>query len=136
MSDDSQMSEREAFEEQLLGFLVAGWTHDDAAHALGVSTKSVQRRVGDRVFAAKLGQRRAVKASALTSRLDSITDRAVDVIVESFESEVPAVRLRAADLALSWSARMRRELDLEARVARLEQVDVPDGGGVGSGVMG
>ncbi len=119
MSDDGA-SRQEALDETLLGFLAAGWSHEQAAAACGISTKTVQRRVRDGAFGSELARRRTLRVDALTARLNSISDRAVDVIVESFDSANPTVRLRAADLALTWAVRTRREVDLEARIARLE----------------
>ena len=125
--DEEVVSKRAALDAVLLDYLAAGWSHEQVAAAASVSSKTVQRRLRDRAFAAELGRRRAARMEALTARLSAITDDAVSVIVASFESKSSAVRLRAADLALTWALRTRRELDLEARIARLEHPEATVG---------
>jgi len=121
MDEVDDGSRRRALDETLIEFLAAGWSYEQAAAAAGCSARTVQRRMKRSAFSAELAQRRALRVERLTARLASITDQAVDVIVESFESESATVRLRAADLALTWALRTRPETDLEARIARLEE---------------
>lgn len=118
MSDG--LSKEEALDEQLLEYLASAWSHELAARACGVSAKTVQRRLRNAEFSRELGRRRALAVEETHARFQLARHRAVDVIVEMFESTNPNVRLRAADLALVWGLRLRRELDLEARIAKLE----------------
>ncbi len=119
MSEEEE-SRRSTDDDMLLELLAAGWTHEEAAASVGVSTKTVQRRLHQASFRLELARRRAQRATELAARLSSATTRAVDVIVAAFDADSDATRLKAADLALTWFARIRRETDLEERVRQLE----------------
>lgn len=123
---------RRPVDDALIEYLAAGRSHEQAAEAAGISVRTVQRRLREVEFKAELALRRAARIEQLTARLCAVTDQAVDVIVAAFEADGGHVRLRAADLALTWAMRGIRELDLEARLARLENSepapnDVEDG---------
>lgn len=120
MSDES-MTADEALDEILIQHLVAMRTHEEAAHAASCSTKTVQRRLADPEFSAELGRRRALHVAALTAKVCIAEDRAVDVVLEVMETGKDEQRLRAAALIHSWSGRLRRETDVDARLTLLEQ---------------
>ncbi len=113
-------SRRAADDEMLLDLLAAGWTHEEAAASVGLSSKTVQRRLQDGDFRLELAHRRARRAAELAARLSSATTRAVDVIIAGFDADSDVTRLKAADMALTWFARIRRDTDLDERMARLE----------------
>lgn len=120
MEEDQPSERRRAMDDTLFEYLAAGWSHEQCAAAVGVSVRTIQRRLRDEEFRRELAVRRTARMEQLTARLCAVTDDAVGVIIAAFESEAGHVRLRAADLALTWALRTRRELDLEARVAQLE----------------
>lgn len=123
MENDGASEGRRAVDDALLEFLASGWSHEQSAAAVGVSVRTVQRRLRDGEFRRELALRRAARVEQLTARLCAVTDDAVSVIIAAFQADSGHVRLRAADLTLTWALRARRELDLEARIARLEDSD-------------
>ena len=120
LMSESLGSRADAVTEVILTALAIGATHAEAAALASVSTKSVQRRLGDPAFAAELARRRAVRLDDVTGRLTGLATTALDVIADLMESGSPVVRLRAAEQALQWLTRMRRQVDVEARLALLE----------------
>ncbi len=133
MDESGAMQGRRAGDDALLELLASGGSHEQCAASAGISVRTIQRRLRDDEFRRELALRRAARVEQLTARLCAVTDDAVSVIIAAFQSESGHVRLRAADLTLTWALRTRRELDLEARIARLEtpgaSVDEGDIGG-------
>jgi hypothetical protein len=109
-------------DELILAGLVAGLTHAEAGALADRSAKSVQRRLGDAAFAAEVTRRRAEQVERVAGRLTALSDRAVAVLGASLTDDRAVSRLRAADLILSWTLRLRRESDLERRLAEIELV--------------
>ena len=108
-------------DEVILSGLSAGMTHGEAAALASVSAKTVQRRLRDEGFADEVARRRSDQVVRLTGRLAALSFRAVDVLDGSINDDSPALRLRAADLTLTWLLRVRREADLERRITEIEQ---------------
>ena len=107
-------------DELLLAGLATGLTHVEVAALAGVSSKTVQRRVRDPRFAAEVRARKAARVERITGRLVELSERAVTVLESGLGDEAAPIRLRAADLVLGWSVRLRRESDLERRIAEIE----------------
>lgn len=107
-------------DEVILVGLAAGMTHAAVAAVAGVSTKTVQRRVGDEAFAAEVSRRRGEQVERVTGRLTELSVRAVDALDVALDDESPTIRIRAADMTLNWLVRLRREADLERRIAEIE----------------
>ena len=107
-------------DELLLTGLATGLTHVEAAALAGLSSKTVQRRVRDPRFAAEVRARKAARVERITGRLVELSERAVTVLESGLGDEAAPIRLRAADLVLGWSVRLRRESDLERRIAEIE----------------
>lgn len=107
-------------DEVILVGLAAGMTHAAVAAVAGVSTKTVQRRVGDEAFAAEVSRRRGEQVERVTGRLTELSVRAVDTLDVALDDESPTIRIRAADMTLNWLVRLRREADLERRIAEIE----------------
>ena len=111
-----------ASDELILSGLAAGMTHEDAAAFASVSTKTVQRRLADADFAAEVVRRRTEHVERMTGRLTTLSGRAVDTIEAALDDDLAPIRLRAADLTLTWMVRLRRGGDLERSIAEIERV--------------
>lgn len=123
----SNVDRARAASEVILNALGAGLTHTEAAALAGLTPKSVQRRLADPEFAAAVARLRAARVDEIAGQLTGMGSRAVSVLSELLESDKPALRLRAVELTLSWLSRLRREVDFDVRLSRLE------GGSAGPG---
>lgn len=115
--------ELDAQDVMILELLVEGRTHADVARAVGVSTKTVQRRVHDDEFAARLRQRRRARIEAITIRLVGAGDQAVATLVASMESEGERVRIQASRILLELASRFDRAATLTEFAGRLERLE-------------
>jgi hypothetical protein len=107
---------RAARREVVLDALAAGVDYSEAA-ALGTcSARTVRRLVSDPQFAAELAERRGHRVIALTGRLSSLQDRAIDTLVEVLSAEKAVDRQRAATILLSVGERLRAATDVELRL--------------------
>src|SRR5262245_40647236 len=66
----------------LMGFLVAGASHTEAAQAAGVSERTVRRRLRDPDFSAEVERLRSETVRAVASALRSAALGAVSILVE------------------------------------------------------
>jgi len=118
----------DATDELILSGLAAGMTHAEAAELAEVSSKTVQRRMSDDDFAAEVGRRRSQQVERITGRLTELSVHAVDTLNDGLGDESATIRLRAADLTLTWLLRLRREADFERRIGEIEQALATDTG--------
>jgi hypothetical protein len=109
-----------ASDELILSGLAAGLTHTETAELANVSSKTIQRRVTDEAFATEIARRRGQQVERITGRLSELSSHAVDTLTEALDDDSPTIRLRAADLTLNWLVKLRREADLERRIAEIE----------------
>jgi hypothetical protein len=107
-------------DELILSGLAAGLTHAETAELANVSSKTVQRRLSNDAFAAEVARRRGQQVERITGRLSELSSRAVDTLTDALGDDSAAIRLRAADLTLNWLVKLRREADLERRIAEIE----------------
>ena len=108
-------------DELILSGLAAGLTHAETAELANVSSKTIQRRLSSEAFAAEVARRRGQQVERITGRLSELSIRAVDTLTDALEDSSPTIRLRAADLTLNWLVKLRREADIERRVAEIER---------------
>ena len=107
-------------DELILSGLAAGLTHAETGELAHVSPKTVQRRLSSEAFAAEVARRRGQQVERITGRLSELSIRAVDTLTDALEDSSATIRLRAADLTLNWLVKLRREADLEQRIAEIE----------------
>jgi hypothetical protein len=119
-------------DELVLCGLAAGMTHAETAELANVSTKTVQRRMSDNKFTAEVARRRGEQVERITGRLSELSVRAVDTLNDSLADDSATIRLRAADLALNWLVKLRREADLERRITEIESELTTDTSGARS----
>ena len=103
-------------DELLIKLLAAGWYDYATAGAMvGVSDRTVRRRVSDAGFAGRLALERAARREELASRLGDLERRAIDTVVEVLDSARPGDRLRAAGMILDQGLRLRAQVELDRR---------------------
>jgi hypothetical protein len=100
--------------------LAAGATVTAAAEELGISRKTVQRKLAKPAFRRRVAELRAQLFGAALGRIADSLTRATDSLAALLDSNHPAVRLRAATLILSLGMKMRDSVDVSDRVAELE----------------
>lgn len=111
---------RSVEDEALKDALATGLTYAEAGEVVGVSERTVRRRMSEQEFAADVSRRRGEHVSSLAGQLVTAGTEAVHVLRESLHADVPAVRLRAAQLLLTLGTQLRHAHELEQRLAALE----------------
>ena len=101
--------------------IASGGSYTDAGEACGRSKRTIIRWMSDPDFARLVADLRAERLSEVAGRLAELAPRAVQVLADAMDSELPAERLRGAQLALEWSIRLRRAADLEVRMLEVER---------------
>ena len=115
---------RDEQDELIITCLAEGWTRQHVGEQVGVSTKTIQRRMGERSFAAAVAKRRRERVEQLTGQLITASDGAVAVLQDALASDDPKIRLRAATLALGHANRFHQgeeDRELARRQDELEQ---------------
>jgi hypothetical protein len=112
---------RENADEKILVALACGATVPKAAADAGVSTRTVERRLADPKFRARLHQLRGETLQRAGGMLTAATLKSVSTLVALQEANHPAaVRLGAARAVLDLALRLREQTELENRLTTLE----------------
>jgi hypothetical protein len=93
-----------------------------AAEAVGVNRATIRRWRERPAFVAALRAAEAEAIGDLSRRLARLSATAIDVVADLLDDDTlsPAIRLRAADLALARMLQLRDLVDVEERLAALE----------------
>ena len=121
---ESDNEHRDDQDEFMIACLAEGWTHQRVAEQVGVSTKTIQRRMGEPSFAAAVTRRRRERVDQLTGQLIAASDGAVGVLHELLASDDPRIKLRAATVTLGQANRfhqVEQERELARRQDEMEQ---------------
>jgi hypothetical protein len=100
--------------------LARGASYREAAEAAGVSIRTVERRMADGTFAAEVATLRAERVGTVLAELVELSVESTTILRRSLKDLQPGIRLRAVSLVLTHMAKLRRDHDLEARLAALE----------------
>ena len=119
-SEHKEMSDQDELIADLLG---QGWTHRRVADTVGVSSKTVQRRMSDSAFSSVVSERRRDRFGQLSGQLLTAGEGAMDVLTVALQSEDPKVSLQAAGLILSHGHRYNRVLDEHEIQLRFEAIE-------------
>lgn len=106
----------------ILAALAAGTTQGAAAKAAGVSEDSVNRRMADPLFRAKLERIRRDILERVVHHVTAASTKAVttlEVVLQDNEAR-PAERVQAAKTLLDTTTKMSERVDLMARISVLE----------------
>lgn len=109
-------------EPALIAALAAGRSMPQAAREAGCSERTVARRLADPGFRAKVNEARGQALASALGRLASSGVAAAEALTGLLADENAGVRLRAAVATLELAAKMRESVELEERLARLEQI--------------
>jgi hypothetical protein len=107
-------------DDLLADALVRGATQTEAAAELGISTKTVSRRLHDPRFRKRLRDRLAAERAAMDARRAMLEREAVDTLRELNATGPPPVRCRAA-LGLLDHATSGHDADVGAEIDQLNE---------------
>jgi len=119
-SQDRELSDQDELIADLLG---QGWTHRRTAEAVGVSTKTVQRRLADPAFFSVVSHKRRDRFGQLSSQLLTAGDTALAVLIGALGSEDDKVSLQAANLVLTHGHRYNQAFDDNETERRFEELE-------------
>jgi hypothetical protein len=108
-------------DELLVLALATGRTHAQAAAAANVSERTVNRRMSDPAFKARVRKARGAMVAAASGKLAANMTAAADALVLLLADADPTVRLRAATKLIELGVRTAELVDLEHRVQELEK---------------
>ena len=120
------MADRHDADAVLAQQMAAGRTLKDAAKAAGVSVRTARRRASDKRFMRRVRRARAELLEEAGGRLVASLNAAVLTLSQLLISDDENVRLRAADKMIAHATRVAELVDLENRVAELENADTPN----------
>jgi hypothetical protein len=121
-TSDEQHDRRQQQDEALIELLAAGANYANAGQAVGVSARTVRRRMTDEAFATRVAERRGELLAVVTGQALSRSERALEVLFEIADSaKDPKYRVSAALGLISASLRLRRETDLAHEIASLKR---------------
>lgn len=119
-TQDQEMSEEDELIADLLG---QGWTHRRTAETVGISAKTVQRRMADPAFSSAVAQRRRDRFGQLSGQLMTAGDTALAVLISALGSDDDKVSLQAANLVLAHGHRYNRSFDDNETERRFDEIE-------------
>lgn len=112
---------RENADGALVLFLATGLTVEAATRKAHVSPRTVHRRLADPDFRRRVTEARADMVQRALGKLADGSTEAVETLRQLLKAEAENVRLGAARSILELGNRLRESVDLEQRLAILEQ---------------
>ena len=120
---------KKGIDDRLLMALACGATVEAAARTLGISERTVYRRLGEAAFRRRLQGLRADMVQRTSGMLTAAAGEGVKTLLALLKEGTPAaVRLGAAKAVLEFGVKLRELAELEERVADLEEQMTADGG--------
>lgn len=120
-ADAPQGTGRSRADDLLAAALAAGATIQEAAELAGVSSRTVDRRLANPEFRARVEEIKGGLVGNITDRLTGQALGAVEVLVELFDNSIPRIRLQSAKAILDATLKYREANQLEERIRALEQ---------------
>lgn len=114
-------------QEQLIAALLTSPNYAAAAKACGISKATVCRRMQDEQFKRAFRAARRDVVEATIGRLQQVSAEAVSTLRTALKCKAPNVRVSAARTILDFSLRAVELMDLEDRIAALEEQFKKDG---------
>jgi HEAT repeat protein len=111
---------RSTADEALAAALAAGKAVKDAATAAGVAERTAFRRLTDPKFKSRVSAIRGEMVANAAGRLADGMSEAAEVLRALLSDPDPHVRHKAAAKLIELSVRVRDQVELEDRLARLE----------------
>ncbi|HEV3146205.1 MAG TPA: helix-turn-helix domain-containing protein [Gemmataceae bacterium] len=100
--------------------LAAGATVTATAEKLGISRKTIHRKLRKPAFRKLVAELRGQLFSAALGRMAENMTRATDSLASLLDASDPAVKLRASRTILSLAMRLRDSVDVSDRISELE----------------
>jgi HEAT repeat protein len=122
-------SDRRKGNDALMLALAAGQTVRDAAGAAGVGERTAKRRLADPAFRHQLSELRAAMVERALGKMADGMAEAADTLRQLLHAKSEPVRLGAARSILELGNRLREAVELEQRLAELEERLAGPGGG-------
>ncbi len=116
---------RTSADETLVVLLAGGATRQQAAQSAGVGERTVYRRLEDPAFRARIEEARADMLARTSALLTAAGAAAAGTLVRLLRAESDAVKLAAAVRIIDLAGKLRTDLELEARIAALEDAAAP-----------
>jgi hypothetical protein len=113
---------RKKNEDSLLLALACGATVEAAARQCGLSERTVYNRLGDDEFKKRLERVRADMVDRSAGMLTAAGGEAIRTLLTLQKDSTPTVRLGAARTILEMGLKIRQMVDLEQRMAELEEL--------------
>jgi hypothetical protein len=110
--------------------LACGESTVDAANQVGVSDRTVRRKMADPEFRRQVAELRAELMSRALDRIANSMTRAAEVLDKLLDSDKDFVQLRAARSLLVLGQRLRDSVDLNDRMRQVEEDLARKTGGV------
>ena len=117
----AEIGRRRKGELRLLVALAAGETVRDAAKAAGIGERTATRYTAEPDFRRRVVELRAAMVERALGKLADAATAAVDTLRSLLNAEGESTRLGAARSILELGNRMRETVELEQRLAALEQ---------------
>jgi len=119
-SQDRELSDEDELIADLLG---QGWTHRRTAETVGVSTKTVQRRMADPTFSKVVSTRRRDRFGQVSAQLLTAGDTALTVLIGALGSDDAKMALQAANMVLAHGHRYNHAFDDNETERRFEELE-------------
>jgi transposase len=123
-SDDSPSpghGDKSRLRERAIAALLSAPSLEQAAKKAGVSKATLHQWMKEAEFKAALRTARQEVLEAAVSRLQAVTNEAVNTLQRALTCAVPTVEVSAARAILEYSFRSQELEDLEARLTSLEE---------------
>lgn len=121
-SDNENRGNQESQDEALLVALASGASVRQAADAVGISERTVRRRLDEPGFVQRLREKRADALNGVLGRLTFAAAGAVEALKNLMNnSKSDQVKLGAARAILEHCGKLRQDLEFEQRLAELER---------------
>ena len=104
-NDDEATTELNPTDDRICQLLAEGWTHARIGAEVGVSAKTIQRRLQVPEFASELIRRRRAAVAATTAALEHLGVAALASLRALLDSDDDRLKLRSVELgAAAWPA--------------------------------
>jgi HEAT repeat protein len=108
-------------EEQLIANLAAGKTMRETAAAVGITERTVQRRMANEKFRTRIMEIRSSAVSSATARLLMGMKEAANVLMMHLEDSDKRIQQRAAVKLIELGVKLNTINELEKRIEQLER---------------
>lgn len=110
-------------DEEIVALLTEGRTHREVAEQLGISTKTIQRRMGTPAFRDEVERLRRARLAARRAKAEALEERAFEVLEGLLESHDDRVSGQNARWMLDFARKLRLEEENEYLRSKLDELE-------------